>query len=309
MVGGTSEARPGHRLPQQLSARRDRERSMSAAPGSQPLHTLLTDAKASGWSGPAADRLIEAIEHRVINCLSFRLRAGLGDDEARQVAWMLAWEHCIHLADRRVQEQTWAYLGKWVHLQLSSQLRNELRRRRCHTLCGGTNLDSEPGSEVTHARLAFTEAEAPRMIQELGPALDALVAALESACCDQARRLVLAALDGPIGARGPQGVGRRGLIERAMNVGATRIQAGALAKLLGGHRGAQSVVARIARGEPPRIVLHEPVVRQRIICAAGAHADGFTDKRHLAADLHVRGRRRFFSTYSAHAPRHGRPCW
>lgn len=98
------------------------------------------------------------------------------------------------------------------------------------------------------------------------------MAALESAGCARARALVRTALDGPIGARGPQGVGRRGLIARAMAAGLTRTEAGALAKLLGGHRGAQSVVARIARGEHPRMVLREPLVRRRIACVAATRA-------------------------------------
>jgi len=58
------------------------------------LQALLVEVADSGWAEEPATRLARAIERRIVDEVPSRLRVALGNDEAAQLAWVLAWERC-----------------------------------------------------------------------------------------------------------------------------------------------------------------------------------------------------------------------
>jgi hypothetical protein len=75
-----------------------------------------------------------------------------------------------------------------------------------------------------------------------------------------ANRLLRAAVEGPRFERGR-------IASRVEEAGASRVQAEALAWLLRGGSGFESVIARLARGESSAEVFADPAVRRRITAA------------------------------------------
>jgi hypothetical protein len=207
------------------------------------LGPLLERAAAENWCGAACEALGTAIEHRVVDPLSSRLRTGLGSSEAESVARFVAWKRCRVLADSMPTRLTWGYLANHVRWRVTDCLDAELLRARRHPLTD---------------RLPEVAAPNPADREELGPAVELLVDKLESYGCASARTWVAAALDG-------DRLGRPHLINRLTEAQVPPPQANALATLLRGDRGFVSVVARVARGECPDAVFTEPAVHRRMV--------------------------------------------
>jgi hypothetical protein len=210
--------------------------------GDAELGSLLERASAENWRGAASEALGAAIERRVVDPLSSRLRAGLGSGEAESVARFVAWQRSRVLANSMPTRLTWGYLANHVRWRVTDRLDAELLRACRHPLTD---------------RLPEVAAPNPAVREELGPAVELLVDKLESYGCAPARTWVAAALDG-------DRLGRQSIIDRLIEAHVPRDQANALATLLRGDHGFVSVVARFARGECPDAVFTEPAVRQRL---------------------------------------------
>jgi hypothetical protein len=218
---------------------------------SDELEPMLRRAAAENWQGAATDGLAAAIEHRIIGQLPSRLRSGLGPGEAESVAWLAAWTRCRELAEELPKRLTWGFLANHVRWRVADRLTAELLRAQRHPLTDELPERATPG---------------PADVDGLGPALEALVDALEAIGFDRADSWIATALDG----------GRLGLLtitDRLVEAGASRAQADALAVLMRGGRGAVSVVARVARGEDPDAVFAESTVRRRMAKLVPGPAD------------------------------------
>jgi hypothetical protein len=149
----------------------------------EELQALLVEAADSGWADEPSRRLAKAIEHRIVDEVPSRLRVALGNDEAAQLARVLAWERCQRLAaEPPARVVTWGYLANMVRWRLADVVRQEARRRQRHPL-----TDYLP------------EIEQPGLLEELGPHLDRIGGQLERAglAVGEVRRRLMAAADGP----------------------------------------------------------------------------------------------------------------
>ncbi|MEU4295339.1 hypothetical protein AB0E63_44570 [Kribbella sp. NPDC026596] len=214
----------------------------------EELQALLVDAADSGWAEEPSMRLAAAIEHRIVAELPSRLRIALGNDEAAQMARVLAWERCRRLAEKPPASQvTWGYLANMVRWRLADVVRQEARRRQRHPL-----IDYLP------------ETEQPSMLADLGPLLDRIGIRLERAglAVGEVRRRLVAAADGP-------GYSKHAIAARVRAIGVPRGQAEGLAWLL--HNGPirTSALSRLAGGQPPDVVFADVSVQRWIGQAAG----------------------------------------
>ena len=99
----------------------------------EELQALLVEAADSDWAEEPSTRLAKAIERRIVAELPSRLRAALGNDEAAQMARVLAWERCRRLAEKPPTGRvTWGYLANMVRWRLADVVRQEARRRQRH---------------------------------------------------------------------------------------------------------------------------------------------------------------------------------
>ncbi|MFI5696481.1 hypothetical protein ACIA58_31790 [Kribbella sp. NPDC051586] len=214
----------------------------------EELQALLADAADSGWAEEPSKRLAAAIERRIVAELPGRLRAALGNDEAAQMARVVAWERCRKLTEKdAVSRVTWGYLANMVRWRLADVVRQEARRRQRHPL-----LDYLP------------ESVQPGLLPELGLLLDRIGVRLELAGLPigEVRRRLVVAADGP-------GFSKHAIAARVRAVGVPRDQAEGLAWLL--HNGSfrRSALSRLAAGQSPDVVFADPTVRQWIDQAAG----------------------------------------
>ncbi|NUR97917.1 MAG: hypothetical protein HOV67_22010 [Kribbellaceae bacterium] len=214
----------------------------------EDLQALLADVADSGWAEEPSQRLAAAIEQRIVAELPSRLRAALGNDEAAQMARVVAWERCRLLAQKSPAGRvSWGYLANMVRWRLADVVRQEARRHQRHPL-----LDYLPDSVQ------------PGLLAELGPLLDRIGLCLERAglAAGEVRRRLVVAADGP-------GFSRHAIAARLRGIGVPRDQAEGLAWLL--HNGPirTSALSRLAAGQPPDVVFADPAVRQRIDQAAG----------------------------------------
>jgi hypothetical protein len=212
------------------------------------LQTLLSEVASSGWQSGASQRLVDAIEDRIVASVPSRLRAALGNDEAAQLARIIAWERCRELAISRPESGVnWGYLANTIRWRLADAVRSEALRRQRHPL--------------VHT---LPEAETPRTGPDLGPILDRIAMEVERAGLPlrDVRRLLLLAGEGPR-------FERSAIAARLLESGATRGQAEGLAWLLRGGAANPSALSRLAAGQPPARVFRDPVVRRWITAAAG----------------------------------------
>lgn len=214
----------------------------------EELQALLVEAADSGWAEEPSARLAAAIERRIVAELPSRLRAALGNDEAAQMARVVAWERCRRLAEEPPAGQvTWGYLANMVRWRLADVVRQEARRRERYPL-----IDFLP------------ESEQPSMVEELGPLLDRIGVRLERAGLSPAevrRRLVVAA-EGP-------GFSKHAIAGRLRAIGVPSKQAEGLAWLLHNASIRRSALSRLAGGQPPEVVFSDPTVQRWISRAAG----------------------------------------
>jgi hypothetical protein len=97
------------------------------------LEVLIAAAAGSGWAEEPSTRLVVGIEERIVAPLSSRLRAALGQDEAAQLARVIAWERCRELAVAPpAGGVSWGYLANYVRWRLADVVRAEALRRRRH---------------------------------------------------------------------------------------------------------------------------------------------------------------------------------
>ena len=214
----------------------------------EELHALLVEAADSGWAEEPSTRLAAAIERRIVAELPSRLRAALGNDEAAQMARVVAWERCHRLAEKPPAGRlTWGYLANMVRWRLADLVRQEARRRERYPL-----VDFLP------------ESEQPSMVEELGPLLDRIGVRLERAGLSVAevRRRLVAAAEGP-------SFSKHAIAGRVRGIGVPSKQADGLAWLLHNAPIRKSALARLAEGQPPDMVLADPTVQRWINQAAG----------------------------------------
>jgi hypothetical protein len=214
----------------------------------EELQALLVEAADSGWAEEPATRLARAIERRIVDEVPSRLRVALGNDEAAQLAWVLAWERCLRLAaEPPARAVTWGYLANMVRWRLADVVRQEARRRQRHPLTDYIPESVQPG-----------------LLGELGPHLDRIGAQLEQAglAVGEVRRRLMAAADGP-------SFSKHAIMARVREIGVPREQAEGLAWLL--HSGSirRSAFTRLATGQPAGAVFGDPTVRRWIDQAAG----------------------------------------
>ncbi|WP_405056838.1 hypothetical protein OG474_29375 [Kribbella sp. NBC_01505] len=211
------------------------------------LEVLISDAARSGWAEGPSSRLAEGIEERIVSLLPSRIRIALGDDEAAQLARLIAWERCHELAVVVPPGGvTWGYLANFVRWRLTDVLRAEVHRRRQHPL---TTPLPEPEA-------------LPRPL--LGGHLDQIVEELarQGMAPAVARLLIAAAADGT-------SYQRAAIVVRLRRVGASKEQAEAFSWLLRGGAAGRSALARLASGQPPGQVFADPDVRRWIWAASG----------------------------------------
>jgi hypothetical protein len=214
----------------------------------EELQALLVEVTDSGWAEESSTRLAKAIERRIVDEVPSRLRMALGNDEAAQLARVLAWERCRRLAEQPpAREVTWGYLANMVRWRLADVVRQEARRRQRHPL-----TDYLP------------EHEQPAMLAELGRLLDRIGAQVERAGLPvgEVRRRLIAAAEGP-------GFSKHAIAGRVREIGVPREQAEGLAWLL--HNGPirKSALSRLASGQPAGAVFGDPAVQRWITQAAG----------------------------------------
>jgi len=212
------------------------------------LQVLLSEAAGSNWAEEPSTRLAKAIEQRIVAEVPSRLRTALGNDEAAQLARVLAWERCHRLvAEPPPGELTWGYLANMVRWRLADVVRQEARRRQRHPL-----TDYIP------------EYEQAATLTELGPVLDRIGLQLERAglAVGEVRRRLVAAADGP-------GFSKHAIASRIRGIGVVRDQAEGLAWLL--HNGSirRSAISRLADGQSAETVFSDPAVQRWIDQAAG----------------------------------------
>jgi hypothetical protein len=229
------------------------------------LAALLQTASAAEWTGTAADDLAAAIETNIVASVPLRLRQALGADEARQQARVLAWERCRRLAaDPPAGGLEWGYLANHVRWKLADAVRAEARRRQRHPV-----IESVPERVAADPRAPFGE-RLERLCQELSSA---------GVTPSVANRLLRAAVEGPR-------FERRRIAARVEGAGASPGQAEALALLLRGGSGFESVIARLAGGESSAYVFADPDVRRRI-ASIGRSFQETSDSEHGAPVLHI----------------------
>jgi hypothetical protein len=230
------------------------------------LATLLQAASAAGWTGAAADDLAAAIETNIVASVPIRLRQALGSDEARQRARVLAWERCRRLAvDPPADGLEWGYLANHVRWKLADAVRAEALRRQRHPV-----IESVPEGIATDLREPFGE-RLERLSQELSSA---------GMTPSVAGQLLRAAVEGPR-------FERRRIAARVEEAGASHGQAEALAWLLRGGPGFESVIVRLARGDSPLHVFADPDVRRRITAVGRSFEDIQDSGHHSATVSHV----------------------
>jgi hypothetical protein len=212
------------------------------------LQVLLVEAADSDWAEEPSTRLAKAIERRIVAEVPSRLRAALGNDEAAQLARVLAWERCRRLAaEPPAGEVTWGYLANLVRWRLADVVRQEARRRQRHPL-----TDYLP------------EYEQPATLTELGPVLERIGFHLEQAgmAGGEVRRRLMVAAEGP-------GFSKHAIAARVRSIGVTRGEAEGLAWLL--HNGTirPSALSRLASGQSAETVFSEPTVERWVSQAVG----------------------------------------
>lgn len=214
----------------------------------EELQALLVEAADSGWADEPSRQLAKAIERRIVDEVPSRLRVALGNDEAAQLARVLAWERCQRLvAEPPARAVTWGYLANMVRWRLADVVRQEARRRQRHPL-----TDYLP------------ELEQPGLLGDLGLHLDRLGAQLERAGLPvgEVRRRLMAAADGP-------SFSKHAVAARLRELGVPREQAEALGWLLHSGQIRRSAFTRLATGESPGAVFGDPAVIRWIDLAAG----------------------------------------
>jgi hypothetical protein len=228
----------------------------------EELQALLVEAADSGWADEPSIRLAQAIERRIVAELPSRLRMALGNDEAAQLARVLAWERCHLLAAQPpARRVTWGYLANMVRWRLADVVRQDARRRQRHPL-----TDYLP------------ERVQPALLDDLGPHLDRIGAHLERAGLPVAevRRRMVAASEGP-------SFSKHAITARVRDIGVPREQAEGLAWLLHSGRIRRSALSQLASGSPADEVFRDPVVKLWISQAAGAAVSGFPRSAGLAS--------------------------
>lgn len=234
-------------------------RPSEARDGVPPAYAVADLARAAAnerWHGPVTDALMGEIERRLVEPLPAHLLRGLGADEARQVARVVAWER---LRDWAVQpgldvpRMTWGYLGNLVRWRVADALSKETLRRNRHL---ATDEVPEPSSRYVDALDRHAGSDV------LGARLRVLVDALEDLGMDRASatNAVLVACD-------DTDLRRHRMVHRIQrHTDLDRHRALALADLLlGSPAGAvDPVVGRLATGDPWSQVAADPAVQQRL---------------------------------------------
>jgi hypothetical protein len=131
-------------------------------------------AAEENWSGPATETLMAEVERRIVDRLPARLVLGLGRDEARQTARVIAWERLrmwLQKPDTDIDRFGWGYLSNLVRWRVADALDKQTLRWARHL----------PTDEVPLA----TDHEKPTgdpadrdLDHALGPRLDALAVEL-----------------------------------------------------------------------------------------------------------------------------------
>jgi hypothetical protein len=220
----------------------------------EELQALLVEAADSGWADEPSNRLAQAIERRIVAEVPSRLRVALGNDDAAQLARVLAWERCHRLAVQSpVRQITWGYLANMVRWRLADVVRQDARRRQRHPL-----TDYLP------------ERVQPALLEELGPHLDRIGAQLEHAglAVAEVRRRMVAASEGP-------SFSKHAITARVRDIGVPREQAEGLAWLLHSGPIRRSALSQLASGQPAQAVFRDPVVKLWINQAAGGAVSRF----------------------------------
>ena len=231
------------------------------------LHRLpdLVEAAASEeWSGPATDMLMAQIERRIIDPLPARLVSGLGVEEARQTARIIAWEGVRRWRDdpkTDLQRLGWGYLSNLVRWRVADTLDK-------HTLRSGRHVPTADLPEVTpYADPAGDPADAD-LDCELGTYLDALVVELVRLGMDRA-----AAVHALHVACDHTDLRRSRVVNRlSEHAGIDEEAAEALADLLVGNaqRRVIPVVRRLVEHEPRQQIVADPKVGSRLERVAAA---------------------------------------
>lgn len=257
-----SPAHP-HRVPDRLPGVRPTGR-VDGVPPREAVADLAREAARERWHGPATDVLMAEIERRLVEPLPAHLLRGLGADEARQVARVVAWERLRDWALQRdfdVQPMTWGYLGNLVRWRVADALSKETLRRHRHP---ATDEVPEPSSRHLDLRAPDPDGES------LGESLTLLVEALALHGMDRA-----AATNAVLVASDDTDLRRHRIIHRIQrHTDLNRDRAAALADLLIGHPGGDvdPVVGRLVTGDTWQQVTADPLVRQRFACIAAASA-------------------------------------
>jgi hypothetical protein len=211
------------------------------------LDELIKAAAQAVWADEPSRILADAIEQRIVVSLPLWAKAGLGRDEAEQLARVIAWEKCRELAVKAPKAGvSWGYLANIVRWRVIDAVRAEVLRRQRHP-----------------AVRSLPELESGEM-PLFGPHLDQIVEELEQYGLSPAvsRELMRIAADGPPFYRST-------IISRLRLSGITQSQAEGLAWLLRGSVSKPSALARLAAGQASTQVFADRTVRNWLKAAAG----------------------------------------
>jgi hypothetical protein len=246
-----------------------RTKHLQAAGDPHQLPELVEAAASEDWCGPATDTLMAEFEFRLIDWLPSRLVSGLGVEEARQTARIIAWEGVRRwLDDPRtdLRRLGWGYLANLVRWRVADALDKE-------TLRSSRHVPTDKVPEDTPYVVPVDDPAEGDLDCELGTYLDALVVELVRLGMDRAaavRALHVACDDTDLR--------RSRVVDRlSKHAGIDEEAAEALADLLVGNaqRRVVPVVRRLVEHEPRQQIVTDPKVGSRLErIAAAAPAAG-----------------------------------
>ncbi len=163
----------------------------------EPSRRLADIARAAAdenWSGPATETLMAEVEHRIVDKLPARLVLGLGRDEARQTARVIAWERLrmwVEDPHTNLDRFGWGYLSNLVRWRVADALDKLTLRWSRHLPTDtvpppvdGDNLVGDPAErDLDHALGARLDALAVELVR-LGMDQRAAIRAIHVACDD-----------------------------------------------------------------------------------------------------------------------------
>lgn len=163
----------------------------------EPSHRLPDIARAAAeenWSGRATEALMAEVEHRIVDKLPARLVLGLGRDEARQTARVIAWERLrmwVEDPHTNLNRFGWGYLSNLVRWRVADALDKQTLRWSRHLPTDtvpppvdGDNAVEDPAErDLDHALGARLDALAVELVH-LGMDQRTAIQAIHVACDD-----------------------------------------------------------------------------------------------------------------------------